>query len=374
MEKEAVSTENLFLIDWLTVTCYGCTVDDVLDLIGMHDAGIPWEIKEKFLNGYPMRCYFNGISILYGAEQEKYYKDPTKARKDMGVCLQMSGQGCRCFESYGHGDWFRLLSEFFTIRDKGVKEKKDGRKFSYNITRLDLAFDDHTGILDIYRIRDDVEHRNYTSKSKFAQYTWSDDQNDDIQGLSVTVGSNSSDIKIRIYDKAAERGFKDRHWIRVELQLRDDRSTAAASELIASMHIGNTVRGILANYLNFREVGTDSNKSRWEIASYWKDLLDGMTAIALWSNPGVEYNIAVSEHYLKKQWGQLMVVLDELHDDPFYLLDRVKQLYPVDQLAPKYKQLIAQFRPFKKWDPVSAPEVDQLFPDSYVQLKLEEGT
>lgn len=371
MEKEPILTENLFLIDWLTVVCHGCTLDDVLDLIGMNNAGVPWEIQEKFMNGYPMRCSFNGITIMYGADEERYYKDPSKARKDMGICLNFSGTGCRTFETYGHGDWFRLFSEFFTIRDSGWREKKDGTKFSYNITRVDLAFDDHTGILDIYRIEDDLKLRYYTSKSKYAESTWSDNQDSDIQGLSLQVGADSSDIKIRIYDKAAERGFKDRHWIRVELQLRDDRATAAVSSMLAQKHIGNTVRGILANYLIFREPAEDSNKSRWPVAEYWNNLLDGMAAISLWQSPGEEYNISKTEYYLKKQYGQMVVVLDELHD-PFYLIDHCKQIYPKEKLSPKYKKLLYELNPRKPFDPVAAPEVDQIFPDHFEQIKMED--
>lgn len=374
MEKEPLETKNLFLIDWLTVTCHGCSTDDVLDLIGMNNTGIPWEIEEKFMNGYPMRCSFNGITIMYGADDARYYKDSTKARKDMGLCLNFSGTGCRTFETYGHGDWFRLLAEFFTIRESGWREKKDGRKFSYNITRVDLAFDDHTEILDIYRIEDDLKHRYYTSKSRYAESTWSDNQDIDIQGLSLQVGADSSDIKIRIYDKAAERGFNDRHWIRVELQLRDDRATAAVSELVSNMHIGNTVRGILANYLVFREPGEDSNKSRWAIADYWNNLLDGMAAISLWQSPGEEYNISKTEYYLKKQYGQAISVLYELHGDLHDLIDHCRQQYPIEKLAPKYKQLLAQLQPRDNFDLVAAPEVNQIFPDAFEQLKLEEDT
>ncbi len=115
-------------------------------------------------------------------------------RTDMGICLNLSGTGCRAFESYGHGDWFKLLSLYFTLRDHGVREKK-GRFYSYNITRLDLAYDDHTGVLDIYRIEEDLKSRYYTAKAKFAESTWSDDQEKDIQGLSVYVGAKSSDIR-----------------------------------------------------------------------------------------------------------------------------------------------------------------------------------
>lgn len=356
--------ENVFLIDWLTVVYHGCTVDDVKDSLGMNYKEIPWEDEVKFRNGYPCQCYWNGITISYGADDPRFAKDPTKVRTDMGICLNLSGTGCRAFESYGHGDWFRLLAEYFTLRDTGVRIKK-GRQFSYNITRLDLAFDDHTGLLDLHRIRQDTESRYYVSKAKYAEYVWSDDQDKDIQGMTVQVGSDKSDIKVRIYDKAAERGFKDRHWIRVELQLRDDRARLAADDLVKEMDIGHTVSGILMNYLTFREPSEDSNKSRWPIADYWQALLTKMSGIKLWIAPGEEYNFSKTEHWLCKQYGQAIVVLDELHDDPFYLIEKCRQLYPVGELAPKYQKFLARLDPKKPFDIISAPEADSVFDEFY---------
>ena len=363
--------ENVFLIDWLTVTCYGCSVDQIKELLGMTSHDIPWEVEEKFKNGYPLQCYWNGVTISYGADDERYYKDPKKVRTDMGICLNLSGKGCRAFESYGHGDWFKLLAEFFTLREYGWHEKK-GRKYSYNITRIDLAYDDHEGVLDMARMRLDLEQRYYLSKAKYAELVWSDDQEHDIQGLTLQVGSDKSDIKVRIYDKAAERGFKDRHWIRCELQLRDDRARLAAEDLVKQLHIGMTVSGILVNYLTFREPTDDSNKSRWPIADYWQKILVSMQRIKLWINPGESYNFNKTEHWLCKQYGQAIVVLDELHpDNPFHLIDRCKQLFPVADLAPKYKKFLADLEPrHKNFDYVDAPEVEEIF--EYEQIEMED--
>lgn len=128
MEKQDISTsseitENLFLIDWLTVVYHGCTVEDVKKSIGMNSSKIPWEDQVKFRNGYPCQCYWNGITISYGADDIEYVKDVTKVRTDMGVCLNFSGTGCRTFETYGHGDWFLLLSEFLLSEILGSERK-----------------------------------------------------------------------------------------------------------------------------------------------------------------------------------------------------------------------------------------------------------
>ena len=87
---------------------------------------------------------------------------------------------------------------------------------SLYITHLDVVFDDHTGILDIERIAQDTQEQRFVSRMKYWEVVRSSG------GISCQIGSPKSKILVRIYDKAAERGFTDgRHWVRVELQLRD---------------------------------------------------------------------------------------------------------------------------------------------------------
>ncbi len=344
----AEQKENVFLIDWLSFTAHGCTLDDVKRLLGFTNPDIPWENVERFRNGYPMQCFWNGVTISYGADDKRFYKDPTKVRTDMGIFVNLSGTGCRCFESYGSGNWGLLLAELFTV---GSDQLQDVRH--YNITRIDLAYDDHVGVLDILEIEHDVRHRNYVSKSTYSKIIWSDKQDCDIQGLSIQIGSNRSQIKIRIYDKAAEQAAKlyhesekkikidltGIHWVRCEMQLRDERATAAAKLLVDYANIGPIVSGILRNYLTFRTPTSDTNKSRWPVAPYWEKMLLNMDKIPLWISPGEEYSFSKTCHWMIKQYGQAIVVLDYLGQ-----LDEVrkscKAIYPLEELAPKYKNLL----------------------------------
>ncbi len=353
---------NIFLIDWLTFTAFGISVFQAKQMLGLTSPDIVWLDQQKFGNGYPMHSYWNGITISYGADDEKFYSDPMKVRTDMGICVNLSGKGCRAFESYGHGDWKVLLAKLFTLNDTCQREKK-GRIFSYNITRLDLAYDDHIGLLDIYRIEQDIRCRYYLSKSKYSEVLWSDDQKKDIHGLTCQVGSDKSDIKIRIYDKAAERGYKDRHWVRCELQLRDGRALVAASKILELDHIGQTVSGILRNYLTFRIPTADSNKSRWPIADYWEKVLLNMGAISLWEAPGEPYNFENTEHWLKKQYGPAIVVMDEIHD-PGFLVAECRRMFPLSTLSPKYKQILEMYRrPPRDFDIIDdSTDMDDIFP------------
>lgn len=326
--------QNVFLIDWLTVVFHGSTVDQVKQLLGLSGADVPWMERRVFRHGYPMMTFWNNITIMWGADRAEYYTDDDeksaaeKVRTDMGICLDMSGTGCRAFEQYGNGDWMQLLARIF---DSGER---------VNITRLDLAYDDHEGLLNIYQIEQDVRERCYRSKSKFSMIIWSDDQERDVQGLTVQVGSNKSPILIRIYNKAAERGFDHtKHWIRVELQLRNDRALAAAAELFKLQHIGQTVSGILRNYCMFLVETGDSNKSRWPVAPYWDRILLDMGKISLWISPGEPYNFSKTERSLLSQYGQAIITYFKIHGSLNSLLYAAQDLHP--ELKKKYKIAIA---------------------------------
>lgn len=331
---------NVFLIDWLTFVTFVDDVQAVKSLLGLDDPSIPWSDEVKFRNGYPLQAYWGGITISHGADRVEFYKDDgngtaeSKVRTDMGICVNLSGTGCRSFETYGHGDWNKLFAAFFS----GAK---------YNITRLDLAYDDHTGILDIHKIEDDTRDRAYVTRAKYAEVVWSDNENTDIQGMTVQIGSDKSRTKIRIYDKAAERGYKGRHWIRCEIQLRKENAAVACAKLFELRHIGKVAAGILRNYVTYRVPTADSNKSRWPIAGYWDRLILDMERIKLWITPGDPYNFSKTERWLVDQCGQAILTAMKMHRLAF-LIRQIEKQNP--ELAPKYERVIAEYEMQRKLD------------------------
>lgn len=266
----------------------------------------------KGAHGYRDRLYWEKISIHYNG------------REDMGVWLEMSGQGCRAFESFGTGNYESLFQEVFN------------NPGDMHITRLDVAFDDHDGLLDIEQICEDSRKAEYVSKfrSGAATYGLGDDK-----GKSVLLGSRSSEALVRIYDKAAERGFDDRHWIRVELQLRRER---AAAFLQRTEPIGDRFSGVLANYLRFVDEpdGFDSNRWRWPMKSYWARLLDGASRIRIYEKPGSDYNMINLENFVFQQAGNAIYTYLETHTmEQFQAGLRNRGT----QLNSKYQTLINQY-------------------------------
>jgi len=264
--------ENKILIDWLTFTSKIHSITDLMDLLGFDHSLFSCMVGRY---GYRWRMVCGNVSILYDGGKE-----------DMGVCVEMSGQGCRDFESFGSGDYQAIFNE--------IKNNPDDMR----ITRIDIAFDDLTGILDIDTICEDSRFDNWVSR-------WSDPMVIYCKkGNSVQFGSRSSETYLRIYDKALERGYKDgRHWVRVEIVLKRDRAMSFIFDN-ETMPIGEKFSGVLANYLRFvDEDETDSNKWRWPIKQYWADFLAGAAPISLYVKPGTEYNLSACEHYVYQQAG-----------------------------------------------------------------------
>lgn len=140
---------NKVIYDWVSVTSKIHSPDGLIRLLGLDHDGIAWE-QVKGAHGYRDRLYWEKISIHYNG------------REDMGIWLEMSGQGCRAFESFGSGDYEGLFQEVFS------------NPGDMHITRLDVVFDDLEGLLDIEAVCGDARKAEYVSKFRTgaAIYGW----------------------------------------------------------------------------------------------------------------------------------------------------------------------------------------------------------
>lgn len=304
--------DNVILYDWLTVSSKDDDPCSWFTLLGMEDCA--WEPMEHGRNGYRQGLYFGSVSIYYDGNP------------GMGSCLDMSGQGCRTFETYGSGDFDGLFRLFADHPDH------------YNMTRLDVAFDDHTGLLDMDQVFQDTIDREYVSKFRKARFEGENDDAREKAGKTVYFGSKKSDVMIRIYDKAYERGLPDDvHWVRVEMQLRRERSLAF---VVQPEPIGERFRGVLVNYVRFVDDAGDSNCWRWPMKSYWADLIDGVARIRLYVKPGVEYNIHQLDMFVFGQAANAVAAAMQIYGVPF-VVGRIVDRDLSEHL--KYKSLVDMY-------------------------------
>lgn len=310
MEKERIPSHDLILFDWLTVRIRNMEVSELVDLLGMTDC--KWEEFPHGRHGYRHQITVSGVTILSDGWSD-----------DMGICLEMSGTGCRYYESYGRNDWGGLLA--FCVMDTS----KDS---DIKLTRLDVAFDDHSGILDIDRLHVDTAEQSYVSRSRVWKITYGS------AGTSLYYGSDQSNTLIRIYDKAAERGFDDLHWIRVELQLRDEIAQGFASGFM-QRDLGVQFRGVLKRYLRFCVPSEDTNKTRWATADYWEALLNSVSAIRCWECPGVDYNMENLDNYVFGSAGNAILTYIRSYGVPA-LVHRLLKGFDPARYPAKYERLL----------------------------------
>ncbi len=271
---------NRILIDYFT---FVSKIDDertIIRLLGLED--LPFEEAPGLYFYSKSLRYENKIIILFGGHK---FKDANgKICMDNNVCVQMSGKGCRVFETNSKYSFMDLIKYLYENSD------------DYNITRIDLAYDDFSGIFDMQTLISDVRAKNYITKTR----KWKIEEGSD--GSSIYFGSIHSLIRLRIYDKAAEQLINDgTHWVRVELQLRDDRSQAIVNYINSGICIDEVYFNALNNYIRFVEPSEDTNKSRWNLKSYWDKFLEYYGKLSLYCEPGDYYCNERLEKFVRVQ-------------------------------------------------------------------------
>lgn len=324
--------QNKILFDWLSFTVKIKRVDvngvlletfdyhDIIRLLGLENC--PFQ-ELSGVRGFKKRFYFNSISIHCDSDIYDY------------MWVEMSGQGCRAFESLSSHQSYSYLFNFF-LNNPDIA----------NITRLDVAYDDFQGLLDIYAIAHDTvpdvrdtKTYNYVSPMRSHEVTVSD------KGICVVIGSNRSEVLFRFYDKAAERNKSDviPHWIRCEIQLR----RARAYEFIRLLEqenetVDNLYFLVLNHYLRFvKPDETDSNKSRWNLADHWVAFATSVTteSRSLFVKPGLDYNLAKLDNVVENQFGGGVYTYCKIHGIQT-LVDRLQEKFKTIKLNPKYQRLL----------------------------------
>jgi phage replication initiation protein len=229
--------------DWLEGTIhtvhYQAALDSVKELLG--------EMQEL---PYGQHGYSHG-AIVVGSGRVYWHPE----RSDMGVHISLPPTAMANVGKHP----VELLIDLFNL---GVE-----------FTRIDLAGDDLKGILNLDTISEFTRSRRYVSR----WHDWSYNDNSE-GGRTYYYGSPTSESRLCIYDKAAERSAAGQlfvgHWIRVELRLKGKRAQKAAEYIVSHPDDWQPwAAGLIKGYLDFKIPSTDANKSRQESAPWWDEFL-----------------------------------------------------------------------------------------------------
>lgn len=315
-ETHEKTQENIILIDWFSFTSKCDGTDTIIKFLGLDVSSIVFQ-NLGGMHGYKDRLYFEGISIHYNGSEKMNLKDT--------VWVEMSGQGCRAFEQYSsHKDWIFILDHIFNA------------PYDYHITRCDIAYDDWSGILDISLLKRESEKHNLVTKFRDYGVDMSFINND----ITLYYGSKKSDVLFRCYNKAAEREREDEieHWIRFEIQLRDEYAEKFLQEFYYSGNLGQTFAGVVKHYLRFvKPSRSDSNKCRWSTRKWWERFITDVDGISLYTKKETDYNEYKLHEFVVNNVGNAVDTFITIFGED-KLLDDLK--HRRTSLSAKYKQLI----------------------------------
>lgn len=176
-----------------------------------------------------------------------------------GVHFDIPAQGCRQIDGEHGQGWTDKLSVW--------------RGMGAHFTRLDVAWDDRAGLLDLDEVRGKIEAGELVTRARQASEVTGLAMGDPFEqvGRTIYVGSFKSDTLVRFYDKAAEQGLAE-HWVRCEVVWRDRRADAAVDAYIAGGM--PKLAGALLAHLRFIEGSGRSRRSNETVWSVWEVFLE----------------------------------------------------------------------------------------------------
>lgn len=189
------------------------------------------------------------------------------------VHIQLAGAACR---GAGYG-WLQNFARWV--------ESKQG-----HATRLDVAFDDRSGVVSVDQVEQALESGQCVTRSR----RWRVEKGGAIGsrdvGKTVYFGTPQSKTQPCFYDKAAEQRAKGKEvegpWFRAELRLMKERAEAMAMYLrnLDFEMFREVAIGVLVAAVDFRDVQQEDEswvKANADQLGWWCQFTEGLKAVRL---------------------------------------------------------------------------------------------
>lgn len=284
------------LVDWLT---FSVKEQDPAKVIREY-LGLDPELFQDAgygLLGYNRVLRFSDICVCYEPRENDFFRD-------MGVCVSMSGNGCRAFETMSKLTQAGQDSVFPTLFQLLAADE------TANVSRIDIACDDRKGFLNMEEIVEKVQANEINSRMTKRSVIVSFDGTQR-SGSTIYLGAPSSDFRVRIYDKALEEGV-DGHWIRVELVMRHKNAAAFVEQMNSAPSVGKLAAQVVNDKFSFIE-RDDSNITRCTVCGWWQSFVDELESVRLVARCVIQHSVERIENWIESQVGpSLAVILNTL--------------------------------------------------------------
>lgn len=297
--------------DWLSWTLEGpCSPSDALSMLGYKESEFVALPTGRYGYFSQLKHARYPISILYNGHE------------GMGVHVDVSGSALPDVLSHFkknrvsstpfgtpayHSETFSsILCDLLTCIRKAGK-----------VTRFDSAIDDIGAkfytVSDLYN-----EIKSGNCVCKFRKYKNLEERqfSGDVTGHTLYLGSRTSEIMFRVYDKQLEQNQKALSsgsepiltpWVRWEMELKDSRANAFVDSLLSGISLPQATVGVLSNYIRLI-VPDNARRDRCSISETWRLFLDGVSKLRLFV-ASAKMTLEKSFFYLKKQYGAIMAAI-----------------------------------------------------------------
>ena len=289
------------LVDWLEFTCFqDCEELGPEERKKLEEWGFnleKFEYLESGLMGYKKRMWGEYTQILLAGNT------------GMKTHIILSAKGVRAYEVNNKAE---NLINMLTHED-------------LSFTRIDLALDIKDNSIEFKQLLEYLKNNHVVTRFKKYKYVVEKQIGEDEQqtlGETIYFGSRSSNIFVRIYDKAKQMQVEG-SWIRIEIVYKDDHANALALYIAqGKQNLGVLFSKTLNNYIRFVEKSNDSNKRRWKTADFWARILEDSGRLKL-SFKGEEVDpkrtadwfktkVAPSIAFLNLYWGGDMNTVESI--------------------------------------------------------------
>lgn len=287
------------VIDWLQFTTKETNPLNVIITLLRLDVKDFVELKKGKM-GYKRQWHSDNIFILFDGNQ--------KLGEEMGTHVIITGKGCRIYEN----------NNSLTDLIDRVNE------YNCKVTRIDLAIDDREGnVIVLDKILEDVREGNTISKWKNSlELTQRELRTGKINGQTINLGSRSSEVFLRIYNKSMQLQEKG-NWTRMEIEVKGKKATQL-QKIISKEPIGPITKKLINNYIRIVEPGKDKNRSRWKTKSYWEKIINTTEKLSL-SKKAEERTLKEMEDWIERQVSATLATIVHAHGGSVdFIYDQIK--------------------------------------------------
>jgi hypothetical protein len=300
MDKFSIEKQdfrNGVTIDWLRLSVHYRMWGEVAAWLGIPGDG--WEEKNRFNKQYGIylmdgvAVYADHCPTLLEDGSFGLYPD-TPVTGEQRFIVDWSGSGL--------GHWHKEKGATPLDLLRRAREIAQSEN-TIRVQRLDIAFDDFDGLLDMEKVE------RYLSKTNLVVTRWETferkskdqirkqrDEDPEPAGETIYIGNRLSNSFARIYDKLKEVTSKlnrearravakeqalPKHWVRFELELKRQHAQAVADGMLGADDATSYVMGVLRGKIDFKATSGDKRIRRRGPVRWWREFTQRCGAVPI---------------------------------------------------------------------------------------------